>query len=182
VNTEKRLEIEVKIKLQRLEPWRRKIRLLPAALESARVFERNIVFDNGQGDLKKKGILLRLRQKGGQAVLTVKMPVQKKSIYKVREETEALVSDFANMEKMLQDIGFRPFFIYEKYREVYSALETQIMVDETPIGNFIEIEGAPERIDAVAARLGFSAADFIPDSYYGLFLRSGGSGHMVFAR
>jgi adenylate cyclase class 2 len=181
VNTEKRLEIEVKIRVQLLDPLRQKITLLPAALETGRVFERNIVFDTIRKNLRKRGILLRLRQQGLRAVFTVKMPVPGDSIYKVREETEVEVSDFADMEKMIRAIGFREFFVYEKYREVFNADGTLIMVDETPIGNFIEIEGDPERIDAIASRLGFSRADFIADSYYQLFLASGGSGHMVFS-
>jgi adenylate cyclase class 2 len=181
VNTEKQLEIEVKIKAPLLDPLRRKIRLLPAALEAGRVFERNIVFDTARKKLQKSGILLRLRQQGPRAVLTVKMPVPGDSIYKVREETEVEIPDFANMEKMIRAIGFRAFFIYEKYREVFNAGGARIMVDETPIGNFIEIEGDPEHIDAIAARLGFTRADYISDSYYQLFLRSGRSGHMVFS-
>jgi adenylate cyclase class 2 len=182
VNTEKQLEIEVKIRVQQLDPWRQKIRLLPAVLETERVFEKNIVFDNTRGDLQKHGILLRLRQQGLQPVLTVKMPVRENSIYKIREETEVRVSDFSAMEKMILAIGFRVVFVYEKYREVFKALQTRIMIDETPIGNFIEIEGDSERIDEVAGRLGFSAANYVKDSYYQLFLRSGGSGHMLFAK
>jgi adenylate cyclase class 2 len=181
VNTENRLEIEVKIKVQLLDPLRTKIKLLPAALEAARGFERNIVFDTSQNKLRKQGILLRLRQQGLRTILTMKMPVRENSVYKVREETEVEVSDFASMEKVMQAIGFQIFFIYEKYREVFNALGTLIMIDETPIGNFIEIEGSPDRIDAVAAHLGFTTADYITDSYYQLFLHSGRSGHMVFS-
>jgi adenylate cyclase class 2 len=171
----------VKIKVELLDPLRKKIKLLPAALEAERVFERNIVFDTTQKRLQKRGILLRLRRQGAQAILTMKMPVQGNSVYKLREETELEISNFANMEKIIRAIGFREFFIYEKYREIFSALEARIMIDETPIGNFIEIEGNPDRIDAVAACLGFTAADYITDSYYQLFLCSGRSGHMVFA-
>lgn len=181
MNTEKRLEIEVKIKVQQLDPWRQKIKQLPAALETKRVFERNIVFDTAQKYLHERGILLRLRQQGTQAVLTMKSPVPGNSVYKVREETEVQVSDFVDMEKIIRAIGFQVFFIYEKYREVFKLPGAHIMIDETPIGNFFEIEGNPERIDAIAARLGFTRADYIRDSYYQLFLRSGHSGHMVFS-
>lgn len=182
MNTEKRLEVEVKVQVQAVDPWRQKIRLLPAVLETGRSHERNIVFDTGPGDLRRQGILLRLRQQGEQAILTMKLSVQNKSIYKVREETEVQVSEFAGMEKILLAAGFQAVFIYEKFREVFMAFETRIMVDETPIGNFLEIEGDPKRIDAVTASLGFSPADYITDSYYRLFLASGGSGHMVFAK
>jgi adenylate cyclase class 2 len=180
VNTEKRLEIEVKIKAQRLEPLRRVIIGLPAVLEAERAFERNIVFDSERVNLRERGMLLRLRRTGERAVLTLKAPVAGDSRYKVREETEVAVSDFAAAEKIIAALGFRVFFIYEKYREVFSAGMARIMIDETPIGDFIEIEGEPDRIDAVAARLGFAADDYIRDSYYQLFLRSGRSGHMVF--
>jgi len=182
VTTEKGLEIEIKIKVRALDPWRQRILGLPAVPAAARVFERNIVFDTAQRELQKQGILLRLRQQGGQTLLTVKAPVQHDLNYKVREETEVRVSDFSAMEKMIRAVGFREFFVYEKYREVFQAPGAQLMVDETPIGNFIEIEGPPERIDDIAARLGFSAVDYITDSYYQLFLCCGGSGNMVFAK
>lgn len=182
MSTEKKLETEIKVRVAELDPWRRKILALPAVSSVARGFERNIVFDTRRDDLRREGILLRLRQQGGQALLTLKQPVQNESLYKVREETEVLVSDFTAAEKMLRAIGLQAAFIYEKYREVLQAQGAQLMLDETPIGNFIEIEGPPERIDAVAARLGFSCADYLSDSYYQLFLRSGGTGHMVFAR
>ncbi len=180
MTTEKRLEIEVKIRVQHLDALRRKIRLLPADLETARAFERNMVFDTAGGHLKGQGILLRLRQQGARVLLTMKSPLQGQTAYKVREETEVDVSDFEKLKKIFAAIGFQVCFVYEKYREVYRALGAQIMVDETPIGNFIEIEGDPDRIDAVAARLGFAASDYIADSYYRLFLVSGRSGHMVF--
>jgi adenylate cyclase class 2 len=174
------LEIEVKIKVKQLEPLRREIMGLPAALEAERAFERNIVFDSARGELRERGMLLRLRLTGERAVLTLKAPVQGDSRYKIREETEVAVSDFIAAEKIIGALGFRESFIYEKYREVFSAGGTRIMIDETPIGAFIEVEGDPERIDDVAARLGFAANDYIRDSYYQLFLRSGRSGHMVF--
>ena len=125
---------------------------------------------------------MRLRRQGGRAILTVKTPAQGQSHYKVREETEVDIPDFASMEKIIRAIGFEVFFIYEKYREVFAAPGARIMIDETPIGNFIEIEGNPDGIDSVAARLGFTAADYITDSYYQLFLRSGHYGHMVFSK
>jgi adenylate cyclase class 2 len=182
VITEKKLEVEIKVRVSGPESWRRKVLALPAVPRVARGLERNIVFDTRQGDLKREGILLRLRQQGGRALLTLKQPAGGDSLYKVREETEVRVSNFAAAEKIMRAIGLQAVFIYEKYREVLQAQGTQLMIDETPIGTFIEIEGPPERIDAVAARLGFSSTDYLRDSYYQLFLRSGGTGHMVFAR
>jgi adenylate cyclase class 2 len=182
VNTENRLEIEIKIRVDLLPPWHGKLVGLGATLECPRALERNLVFDTPGSSLKKRGILLRLRQHGGGSVLTMKTPARQDGVYKVREETEVDGFDFARMEAILCGIGFQPFFIYEKYREVFAMNGARIMLDETPIGNFLEIEGEPAGIDAVAAELGFSRGDYRSDSYYQLFLISGCSGHMVFAK
>ena len=56
----------------------------------------------------------------------------------------------------------------------------EIEIDETPIGCFLEIEGDPDGITAVAAELGYRPADYVAESYVGLFLASGGKGDMVF--
>ena len=42
-------------------------------------------------------------------------------------------------------------------------------MDETPIGNVVEIEGPPHWIDRTARALGVSQRDYITDSYVGLF-------------
>jgi adenylate cyclase class 2 len=42
-------------------------------------------------------------------------------------------------------------------------------VDETPIGNFCEIEGSPRWIDATAKKLGVRQDDFITKNYAGMF-------------
>jgi adenylate cyclase class 2 len=182
VNTENRLEIEIKLRVGPLPPWREKLIALGAEVVCPRGLERNLVFDTPRRRLKKSGILLRLRRMAGRSVLTLKTPSRAETIYKVRRETEADVSDFAAMADILGGIGFRPFFTYEKYREVLQMEGVGFMLDETPIGNFLEIEGDPAGIDAAAARLGFSRSDYITDSYHRLFLLSGRSGDMVFAK
>jgi len=176
------LEIEVKVRVDFLPPWRDKLIALGAKLVTPRQLEHNRVFDTSDGSLKGRGVLLRLRRHGSCNVLTMKTPPQEPgTIYKVRDETEIVVPDFAVMEKILLGIGFRSCFRYEKYREGFRLDGTQVLLDETPIGCFIEIEGSPRAIDRVAARLGFSRDDYIRDSYHRLFLLSGGSGDMVFA-
>jgi adenylate cyclase class 2 len=181
VNTDNRLEIEIKVRVGPLAPWREKLVALGAEARCPRGLERNLVFDTPRRRLRKSGILLRLRRSHGRSVLTMKAPAPGDAGYKVRRETEADVSDFAAMAAILGGMGFRPFFTYEKYREVFQLDGIGVMLDETPIGNFLEIEGDPAGIDAVAARLGFARGDYITDSYHRLFLLSGRSGDMVFA-
>lgn len=181
MSTEKRLETEVKVSVASLPPWRGQLIALGAERCAPRLLERNRVFDTPGGALRNGGVLLRLRRYGARNVLTVKTPVPgSASVYKVRDETEIDVPDFAVMEKMLLAIGFRACFTYEKFREGFRLDGAQVLLDETPIGCFIEIEGTPPAIDRVAARLGFSRDDYVRDSYHRLFLLAGGSGDMVF--
>ena len=43
------------------------------------------------------------------------------------------------------------------------------MIDETPIGNFAELEGSPEWIDRTAARIGVDHSAYLTLSYGRLF-------------
>jgi adenylate cyclase class 2 len=72
---------------------------------------------------------------------------------------------------MLGRLGFRVWFRYEKYREEFSVADLVIAIDETPLGTFVELEGGEEEIAAMARRLGFGPADYLLDSYRGLFAR-----------
>jgi hypothetical protein len=57
-------------------------------------------------------------------------------------------------------------------------------LDETPIGDYLEIEGAEDDIEPIAAELGYRTEDFITESYIALFLKSDlvkKQRHMVFA-
>ncbi len=182
MSTDKRLEIEIKVRIGPLPPWREKLAALGASVETPRQLEWNQVFDAPGNVLRERGVLLRLRRCGEQSILTMKKQAQRDAAYKIREETEAAVSDFAAMEAILRGIGFNPFFAYEKYREVLRLGGVLVMIDETPIGNFLEIEGEPAAIDGAAALLGFSRGDYITDSYYRLFLATGRSGDMVFRK
>ena len=88
------------------------------------------------------------------------------------------------MDAILRALGYAPSFRYEKFRAEWVDQKTpggtgHVVVDETPIGNFCEIEGPPRWIDATAKKLGVSAADYITKNYATLFAewkRETGSG------
>ena len=73
------------------------------------------------------------------------------------------------METILRALGFAPIFRYEKFRAEWSDGKGHVVVDETPIGNFGEIEGAPRWIDRTARVLHVLSHDYITSTYTDLF-------------
>ena len=70
--------------------------------------------------------------------------------------------------------------LYQKYREVWEWAGVEIVIDETPVGVFVELEGGADAIDRAAGALGRTAADYVTASYPDLFRAQGGRGDMVF--
>jgi adenylate cyclase class 2 len=90
---------------------------------------------------------------------------------KLREELETAVADAGVLQRVLEHLDLRVWFRYQKYREEFALGEVVVAIDETPIGTFVELEGTEAGITAAAAGLGRTAADYILDSYCGLFMR-----------
>ncbi|MCX6582793.1 MAG: class IV adenylate cyclase [Candidatus Aminicenantes bacterium] len=183
------LEIEIKIKTPAgaagVENMRGRILANDFQVLHERAFERNFVFDTPEGMLKTRKCLLRLRKKGNTNTVTFKRPLEKPFsrddiAYKIKQETEVEVSDFEGMENIFSGLGYEVFFIYEKYREEFQKGDVKVMLDETPMGTFIEIEGPDEAINRTAHELGYNKNDYITDNYLSLFRKAGGAGHMRF--
>jgi adenylate cyclase class 2 len=141
------------------------------------------VFDTPKKKLKKNSLLLRLRRTDNKNIVTFKRPAEKAVIssgYKIREEIETEVSDYEAMKSILTGLGYKPVFIYEKYREEFRGEDVVVLVDETPVGNFIEIEGTAAAIDGTAVMLGYNKGDYITANYRTLFKKAGFTGHMLF--
>jgi len=185
IETNPGLEIEVKIKIgeTHLEEFRVIIAKKGFQLIENRAFEQNIVFDTPEKILKRNKFLLRLRRKDNKYTVTFKRPpaaAAESTSYKIREETEVEVSDFETVKKIFTGLGYESVFIYEKYREVFQLENVKLMVDETPIGNFIEIEGPEDAIDRTSRELGFGKDDYISENYRTLFKKAGYTGNMTF--
>jgi adenylate cyclase class 2 len=114
--------------------------------------------------------MVRVREAGRHGLLTYKGP-EAIGKYKDREELEVEVSDPHKMGEMLARLDFVPKFRYEKFRAEYCrpGEAGAAMLDETPIGVYLELEGAPGWIDRNARRLGFAESDYSTASYLGLY-------------
>ncbi len=178
------LEIEIKIKIDDTAAINNRLIECGFRVFHKRSFEYNIVFDSADYRLAQKNCLLRLRKTGSRNTLTFKSPSpekQKTAGYKIREEIETMVKDFDIFKAILLGLGLDIVFIYEKYRQVYTRGKVTVMMDETPIGNFIEIEGREVEIDTVSGELGFTKDDYIVENYRSLFYKTGQKGFMTFA-
>lgn len=164
------IEVEIKLRVTDLREVLGRLVQLGFVAHRERSLERNQVFDTAEGALRRTGSLLRLRDFSGKNTLTYKGP-GRPGLHKSREEIEVDVSAAGPLRDILDRLGYRLAFLYEKYRAEYQRPGEPglVMVDETPIGDFLEIEGAPEWIDSTAAALGFAVADYITLSYGALF-------------
>ena len=113
--------------------------------------------------------------------------------YKIRIETETRVDDGPSLAAIFEQLGYVPVFRYEKFRTEWSQTNSTIegplftdpaayvevlttgprshlVIDETPIGDYAELEGPPAWIDETLVKLGVDPATCLTESYGRLFL------------
>lgn len=161
-------EIEIKFRAADVRTLNRRLRKAGFRLVTRRTHEMNTLYDLPGRRLRKRGELLRLRKYGPEWLLTHKAK-GKAGRHKTRVETETKVADGAKMEAILRALGFAPTFRYEKFRAEWSDGKGHVVVDETPIGNFGEIEGPSRWIDRTAQALQVARSDYITTTYSELF-------------
>ncbi len=167
-NMHSRIETEVKLYIPHLEVVQARLERLGAKLAAPRIFERNVRYENAARTLTPAGIILRLRQ-DSRARLTYKGGGSIHDGIISRYEAEVEVSDFDTMATILAKLGFVPYMVYEKYRTTYELDGAEIVMDELPYGNFVEIEGDVEGIERAITRLELGSATRFPASYVALF-------------
>jgi len=161
-------EVEIKFRIAN-------IRILTRALKRAgfkeitrSTHEMNTLYDLPGRKLRKRGELLRLRHYGEEWTLTHKARGTT-GRHKVRIERETRVGNGKQMDQILRSLGFVPAFRYEKYRAEWSDGKGHVVVDQTPIGNVGEIEGAARWIDHTARALGVTRMDYVSQTYAAMF-------------
>src|SRR5213082_1300529 len=148
-------EIEVKFPLRDRAELLRKLNDIGARQLYPETFEDNIVLDR-RGELKTKGALLRVRKFGKYSLITYKGPMSMEGGIKSREEVQTGVESFELAIQLLDSLGFKPVFRYQKYREVWRFRDVEVVLDRTPIGEYFEIEGPMDVIRSVSADLGMN--------------------------
>jgi adenylate cyclase class 2 len=168
------MAIETEIKFRVNDPGRLAAQLETAGfrLETPRKFESNVLYDTPDRALRTRTEILRIRHYGEKCVVTHKRlpdagPGEDR--HKHRIETESEVSNGDALAGVFRSLGLVEAFRYEKWRSEWTDGEGHCVVDETPIGNFAELEGEPEWIDRAASRLGVDPSAYMTLSYGRLF-------------
>jgi len=172
-------EIELKFPVVSLGDLERRLAELGFRLDTPRTFESNTLYDTPERKLKNNGELLRIREYGERHIVTHKRHPDDEdtaSPYKVRIETESEVSDGVALAEIFTRLGYAPAFRYEKWRSEYShpaqmrsGVSGHVVIDETPIGVYAELEGPTGWIDQTLVALGVSPGVCLTESYGRLF-------------
>jgi adenylate cyclase class 2 len=164
------MEREIKLVFDDPETARQAILATGATPLRGRRLQEDYLLDTADDDLHRRRCVLRVRLECGKTLLTFKGPVQPSDM-KLREELETIVGDGLLLLRVLEELGFHVWFRYQKYREEFALEDVTVALDETPVGNFVEIEGSERGIHDMAAALARTPSDYLTDSYRGLFVK-----------
>ena len=164
------LEQEVKFYIEDLDRLIARTQATGADLVRPRILERNLRLDTPEGEFLRDSRVLRIRQ-DDRVRVTYKDNAHSKKGTVVRTEIEFTTNDLEVTRKFFEALGYQVTVIYEKYRQVYQIGDVEVMIDELPFGNFVEIE-APNAvlIEGVAQMMGLDWSKSINTSYLGLFV------------
>jgi adenylate cyclase class 2 len=172
------IETEIKFRVADLAVLSGRLQSAGFHLETPRSFESNILYDTPDRKLRARTEILRIRSYAGHWMLTHKRlpgPAASGPIHpdndrhKHRVETETSVAHGDALAEFFLGLGLVAAFRYEKWRTEWTDGEGHCVIDETPIGNYAELEGSSDWIDRTALRLGIDPAGYITLSYGRLF-------------
>ena len=155
-------ETEVKLPIRHPDALRERLRRAGAVYDGASD-EENLVYDR-DGELAGRDELLRLRR-DRRAWLTWKGPAALEGGIKSRAEAQTAVEDFAACREILERLGYRPWVTYAKHREVWEVDGVELSIDHLEFGDFVEIEGEADRIEAVARWLDLDLGAAVKANY-----------------
>jgi adenylate cyclase class 2 len=164
-----RLETELKIPVTDLNTVREALVRHAATQIHPLAREANILLDADDGRLRESGSILRLRTYGEKHILTFKGPVKYLGKIKQRPEYEISCDDTGRMAEIFKQLGYSSVARYEKYREAWLFDGVEVVLDHTPMGDFVEIEGPLETLDTTAVSLGLDPEMAVRGSYLSLW-------------
>lgn len=92
--------------------------------------------------LMEKRAVLRVRKIGEKTILTYKQRIENDSDFKQQIEYETVVEKAEEMEKIIESLDFEKALVYEKRRQIWHFRAVEVLLDELPFGQYMEIEGS----------------------------------------
>jgi adenylate cyclase class 2 len=168
------IEVEAKVRVPSFHEIRRRLMELGADRLGVSL-QRNDLYDMRGRDLADRGCRLRLRTvpRGDEApVLTFKGP-RLGGRFKSRREIEVGVSDRATARRLLEAMGYRRYFSFDKRRESWRLGDWRIELDEVPLlGRFVEVETTEAReVERALGSLQLDGLKLIKRGYTSLLRR-----------
>ncbi len=166
------VEAELKFQVEGFAEVKEALSKAGAELISPESFERNAVLDNEAGEVRRSGMLLRVREYYGEVTVTVKEPLMEGSVKKRAEHELKVGRSFQDTVELFAATGCRPVYKYSKHREVWKLGVSLICLDRLDYGSFVEIEAANEEdVFSTAELLGFTPGEGMKESYAALEAR-----------
>ncbi|MGD0482910.1 MAG: class IV adenylate cyclase [Terracidiphilus sp.] len=166
------IETEIKFSVVDLAALAQQLPSAGFRLETPRSFESNVLYDTPDRQMRARTEILRIRSYAGRWTLTLKRLPESglgEDRHKHRVETETGIADGHALAEVFLSLGLVAAFRYEKWRTEWTDGEGHCVIDETPIGNYAELEGTSAWIDRSAARLGVDPCQYVTLSYGRLF-------------
>jgi adenylate cyclase, class 2 len=158
------LEIELKVRVETIDPVRERLRLL-SAVHVTDTQEHDVYYNAPHRDFARTDEAVRVRYSQERSTLTYKGPKNKDFAVKAREELNTGIESGPVLEKILMRLGFTRVADVRKIREYYTLRGASVALDRVEgLGSFVEIEvidegtgsTAPDTIGQLAGELGIT--------------------------
>jgi adenylate cyclase class 2 len=103
-------------------------------------FEENTLYSGGI--LSEKRAVLRIRKIDDKSILTYKQRIENAADVKQQIEYETVVEKAEEMEMIIESLGFEKSLVYEKRRQTWQLRTVEVLLDQLPFGQYMEIEGS----------------------------------------
>ncbi len=163
------LEIELKLRVESLEPIAEKLSRLGAEFDGDFI-QVDSYYDDSEDSLVNSDRCLRIRKhrSGDSEVIELTYKgARENHRFKTRREVGLKVEKAEELAHIFQHLGYKEKLTFEKKRSLWDFTGCKIALDELPLlGRFVEIEGPNDAlIENAQKQLGLGHLSHIPQSY-----------------
>jgi adenylate cyclase, class 2 len=163
------LEIELKLKIDSLEPVAEKLKQLGAEFEGDFI-QTDSYYDDSEDSLVNSDRCLRIRKHKnhlGEAIELTYKGARENHRFKSRREIGLKVEKAEELAAVFKHLGYKEKLAFEKKRSLWDFAGCKVALDELPLlGKFIEIEGPNDKlIEDAQKQLGLDDLSHISQSY-----------------